>query len=92
MIDPLTHIIMPRGSKQHTAFQYLVSYDIVFFFQRDIAAAVTAHGAPGTNNNFTVPFNGQFCDITNSKSPSFKSTKAGISQNYPRIPIPCHHR
>jgi hypothetical protein len=40
-----------------------------------MAAAITAHGAPGTNNNFTVPFNGQFRDITNSKSPSFKSTK-----------------
>lgn len=80
MTDPLIHIIMPGRSKQHTAFQYLVSYDIVLF-QRDIAAAIIAYGAPGTNNNFTVPFNGQFRVIINSKLPSFESTKAGISQS-----------
>jgi hypothetical protein len=35
-----------------------------------IASGITAHGAAGTNNNFTVPFDGQFHDITDGKLPS----------------------
>jgi hypothetical protein len=38
-----------------------------------IAAGITAHGAAGTNNNFTVPFDGQFHDITNGKLPFLKA-------------------
>ncbi len=39
-----------------------------------IAAGITAHGAAGTNNNFTVPFDSQFHDISNGKLPSLKAT------------------
>lgn len=39
-----------------------------------IAAGITAHGAAGTNNNFTVPFDSQFHDITNGKLPSLRAT------------------
>jgi hypothetical protein len=38
-----------------------------------IAAGITAYRAAGTNNNFTVPFDSQFHDITNCKLPSLKA-------------------
>lgn len=72
MTDPLTHIITPRRSKQHTPFLHLVSYNTIFF-PKEIILLQLLHMELRVLITILL-FNGQFRDITKSKPPSFKAT------------------
>jgi hypothetical protein len=68
-IDLLTFAFFPYiGSAAPSA-----SFDPLCNPGFPIATGITTHGAASNNNNFTVPFDGQFHDITNGKVPSLKA-------------------
>jgi hypothetical protein len=52
------------------------SFDLLCNLGFLIAAGITAYGAAGTNNNFSILFDSQFHDITNGKLPSLMAIKS----------------